>query len=76
MSHQHTNSLSPYYLPHIAHYINFKMINLTHIISILNFVFTIVVYAMRWIKLISLAYVLNFFKSKLYPTYICFDFLN
>jgi hypothetical protein len=52
------------------------MINLTHIISILNFVFTIVVYAMRWIKLISLAYVLNFFKSKLYPTYICFDFLN
>jgi hypothetical protein len=27
------------------------MINLTHIVSILNFVFTIVVYAMRWTKL-------------------------
>jgi hypothetical protein len=26
------------------------MINLTHIISILNFVFTIIFYAMSWIK--------------------------
>jgi hypothetical protein len=29
---------------------NFKMINLIHMISILNSVFTIVLYAMRWTK--------------------------
>jgi hypothetical protein len=42
---------------------NLKIINLTHIISILNFVFTVVFYATRWIKL--------------YLNYICSEeFLN
>jgi hypothetical protein len=38
------------------------MINLTHIVFILNFVFTIMIYTMRW--------------TKLDPTYICFNFLH
>jgi hypothetical protein len=32
---------------YITEYINFKIINLTYIISILNFVFMIVVYVVR-----------------------------
>jgi hypothetical protein len=36
---------------HIVWYINFKIINLTYILSILNFVFTIMIYVARWIKL-------------------------
>jgi hypothetical protein len=41
-----------YIMPHnLSYYKNFKMINLTHTISILNSIFIIVFYAMRWIKL-------------------------
>jgi hypothetical protein len=58
----HVTSLHP--LPHhLAWYKNFKIIYLTHMIFILNYVFTILFYAMRW--------------TKLYHTCICFEqFLN
>jgi hypothetical protein len=48
MTHQQLNSFTIYYLPHHhSWYIKFKMINLTHIISILNSVFIIMFYVMR-----------------------------
>jgi hypothetical protein len=50
------------------------MINLNYIVSILNFIFTIVVYAVRWIKLDTIYIYLK--KSKLDLTYIYFDFLK
>jgi hypothetical protein len=53
------------------------MINLTHMISILNFVFTIVFYTVRWTKLDLFAYVLKNLWTKLDHAYICFEeFLN
>jgi hypothetical protein len=55
-------------------YINLKMINLTDIITILNFVYTIVIYAVRRAKLDLTAYILKKFKTTLDSTYICFNF--
>jgi hypothetical protein len=52
------------------------MINLTHNVSILNFIFTIMIYTVWWIKLDPLAYVLKKIKSKLDPTYIYFEFFK
>jgi hypothetical protein len=51
---------SPLHVSHnIPYYTDFKMINITHMISILNSVFTVVHYATRW--------------TKLDITYICFN---
>jgi hypothetical protein len=64
MTHQQSNSFPLYYLPHHhQYYIKFKMINLIYIVSILNFIFTVMFCAARW--------------PKLYPNCICFEeFLN
>jgi hypothetical protein len=52
------------------------MINLTHVVSILNFIFAIVVYKVRWTKLDPTCICFKSFKSKLDLTYICFDFFK
>jgi hypothetical protein len=49
------------------------MINLTHIVFILNFVFTILIY---WIKLDLTCIILIFLKLKLDLTYIYFNFFQ
>jgi hypothetical protein len=59
MPHQHPSSISC----HIIVHEKIKIIYLTHIVSILNFIFTVVFYPTR--------------LTKLDNTYICFDeFLN
>jgi hypothetical protein len=46
------------------------MINLTHIISILNFIFTVMIYAVKWLKL-DLTYIcLEEFLNQLNLLYV------
>jgi hypothetical protein len=52
------------------------MINLTHIVFILNFIFTIVVYVVRWTKLDLIYIYFKKNKLKLDSTYICFNFFK
>jgi hypothetical protein len=74
-THKHTSSTSSV-ISYCVVYINFKIINLTHIVFIFNFVFIIMVYAVRWTKLDLACIFLKIVKSKLDPTYILLNFLN
>jgi hypothetical protein len=52
-------------------YKNFKMINLTHMVSILNSIFTIVFYVSRWMKQDLICIWFEEFLNQLNLFYIC-----
>jgi hypothetical protein len=54
-----------------AIYKNFKMINITYMIFILNFVFTIVFYMMRWAKQDYICICFEEILNQLNLLYIC-----
>jgi hypothetical protein len=51
-------------------YKNFKMTSLIHMISILNYVFTIVFYTMRWTKQDLICIYFKEFLNQIYLLYI------
>jgi hypothetical protein len=54
-------------------YKNFKMINITYMISILNFIFTVMFYVMKWTKhdYICICFKENLNQLNLFYIYIC-----
>jgi hypothetical protein len=57
-----------------AIYKNFKMINITYVVSIFNFVFTVVFYAMIWTKQDHICICFKEILSQLNLLYICNPF--
>jgi hypothetical protein len=71
MTHHSQLSNHYYIMQHnLAYYRNFKMINLTHMISILNYVFTVVSYVTRRIKLNTVCIYFKEFINQLNLLYI------
>jgi hypothetical protein len=68
----HQLSNHHYIMPYnLVWYKNFKMINLIHMISILNFIFIVVFYATRWTKLDHVFICFDEFINQLNLFYIC-----